>query len=86
MLDLLQHLTEPKYVFGTHKVVTKHDEIHFSVYFLQSFKQCISIAPMTFDAAKGVFANGLSAFIILRVLFDVLIIDIHCILVLTFAG
>ena len=38
---------------------------------------------MPFNAAKGMFANSLSSFIIIGVLFDVVIIDVHCILVFT---
>ena len=43
----------------------------------------MGVTPVPLDAAKGMLANGLSAFIILRVLFDVVIIDIHGILVFT---
>ena len=81
VFDVLQHFVEPKYVFGTHKVVTKHDEVHFSIYFLQSFQQRVGIAPMAFDASEGMLAYGLPSFVILRVLFDVTIVDIYCILV-----
>jgi hypothetical protein len=41
----------------------------------------MGIAPMPFDAAKWMFANSLSSFIIMWVLFDVVVIDVHCILV-----
>ena len=37
---------------------------------------------MSFYAAKGMFAYCLTLFIVMRVLFDVVIIGIHCILVL----
>ena len=43
----------------------------------------MSIAPVTFDASKGMLANGLPSFVIMRILFDVIIIDVHRILVLT---
>ena len=39
-------------------------------------------AKVTFDGAKGMLYNGLPPFIILWVLFDVVIIDLYCILVL----
>ena len=39
------------------------------------------VAPMPLDASKGMFADGLPAFVILRVLLDVVIIHIHRILV-----
>ena len=38
------------------------------------------VAPMSLNAAKGMFADGLSSFVILGVLFDVVVIDIYCIL------
>ena len=37
---------------------------------------------MPFDGAKGMFYNGLTSFIIMRILFDVIIIDVHCIQIL----
>src|SRR5436190_4356220 len=83
VFDVLQHFIEPKFVFGTHKVVTKHDEVHFSIYFLQSFQQSVGVAPMAFDASEGMLAYGLPSFVILRVLFYVIVICIYCILVLT---
>ena len=41
------------------------------------------VTPMSFDTAKGMLTNGLSSFIILWVLFDVVIIDINRFLVFT---
>ena len=37
---------------------------------------------MPFDGSKGMFANGLPLFVIMWVLFDVVIVDVYCILVL----
>ena len=37
---------------------------------------------MTLDAAKGMLTDGLPSFVIVWVLFDVVIIDVNCILVL----
>src|SRR4051812_43951942 len=42
----------------------------------------MGVTPMSFDAAKRMFNNGLSSFIILWVLSDVVIVDIYCILIL----
>ena len=42
----------------------------------------MSLAPMPFNAAEGMLANGLPSFVILWVLFDVIIIYVNCILVL----
>jgi len=47
-LNSFKHFIEAKDIFGPHKVVTKHNEAHFSVYFLQAFKQGVSVAPMAF--------------------------------------
>ena len=41
------------------------------------------VTPMPFNTAKGMFANGLSSFVILWILFDVVIIDVQRILVFT---
>ena len=35
--DRFQHFIKAQNVFGPHKIVTKHDEIHFPIYFLQAF-------------------------------------------------
>ena len=37
---------------------------------------------MPFDGSKGMFANGLPSFVIMWVLFDVVIVNVYCILVL----
>ena len=81
VFDVLQHFVEPKYVFGTHKVVTKHDEVHFSIYFLQSFHECISIAPLSFYSTEGMFADALPSFIVIRILPDVFIVPVYGILI-----
>ena len=36
---------------------------------------------MPFDGSKGMFANRLASFVIVWVLFDVVIVDVYCILV-----
>jgi hypothetical protein len=41
----------------------------------------MGVTPVTLNTAKGMFTNGLSAFVIVWVLFNVAIIDVHCILV-----
>ena len=41
----------------------------------------MGVTPMPLDASKGMLANGLPSFVIVWVLFDVVIIDIYCILV-----
>ena len=38
VVDLLQHFIKAKYVFCSHKIVAKHDEVHLAVYFLQAFE------------------------------------------------
>ena len=43
----------------------------------------MGVAPVALYAAKGMFANGLSSFVIPGVLFDVIVIYIYCILVFT---
>ena len=40
-------------------------------------------SKMSFYSTKGMLYNCLSSFIIVWIFFDVIIIDIHCILVLT---
>lgn len=37
VIDYYQHFIEAEYVFGAHKVVAEHDEVHLSIYFLQAF-------------------------------------------------
>ena len=39
------------------------------------------VAPMSLDAAKRMFANSLSSFVILWILFDVVIVNVNSILV-----
>ena len=41
----------------------------------------MGIAQISLDTAKGMLANSLSSFIIVWVLFDVVVVDVHCILV-----
>ena len=43
----------------------------------------MGVAPVPFNAAKGMLANGLPSFVILRVLFYVVIINVYGILVFT---
>jgi hypothetical protein len=74
VFDHFQHFIEAKYVFGTHKVVAEHDQVHFSIHFLQSFYQRMGIAQMPLDGAKGMLTDGLPPFVILWVLFDIGII------------
>ena len=38
---------------------------------------------MSFQCAEWVFANGLPPFVVMRILFDVIIIDIYAVLVFT---
>ena len=38
VLNGLQHFFKAQDIFGSHKVVAKHDEVHFTIYFLQSFQ------------------------------------------------
>jgi len=83
IFDCLQHFFKAEYIFGSHKVVTKHNEVHFTIYFLQSLQQGMCVTPMSFYTAKRMFANGLPSFIIVRVLFNVVIININRILVFT---
>ena len=37
VLDRLQHFIKAQYILCSQKVVTKHDQVHFSIHFLQSF-------------------------------------------------
>ena len=39
-------------------------------------------SKVTFDGAKGMLYNGLPSFIIMWIFFDVVIIDVYCILIL----
>ena len=42
----------------------------------------MGVTQVTLDGAKGMLHNGLPAFVVLRILFDVVIVCVNCILVL----
>ena len=81
-MDGFKHFIEAEDIFGAHKIVTKHNEVHLSIYFFQSFHKCVRITPVSFNTAERMFADGLPPFVIVWILFDVVIINVHCILVL----
>ena len=43
----------------------------------------MGVTPMPFNCAKGMFANGLPLFVIMRVALNVVIIDVYAVLVFT---
>ena len=81
MLDRFHHFVKAEYVFCAHEVIAEHDEVHFTVYFFQALHEGVRVAPVSLDTSEGMLADGLPSLVIMRVLFDVVVINIHCILV-----
>jgi hypothetical protein len=48
--------------------------------FSNPFIRGICIYPMPLDGTKGMLTDGLPPFIALRVLLDIVVVDVHCIL------
>lgn len=82
VFDCLQHSLKAKYVFCAQKVVADHNEVHFSIYFLQAFEKRVGVTLVAFYGAEGMLADGLPPFVIMRHLFNVAIVDVHRVLVL----